>query len=69
MVMIARAHMRQLECEIERAHLAEMARDTRPHRLPSLSALVIWLREKLPLRLPRDTQPARAGEMASTGSG
>jgi hypothetical protein len=67
MVMIAQAHMRQLEREIEEARLAKLARDTRQYRGRCLPALVAWLREKLPPRLSTDAQPVRAGGLSSTG--
>jgi hypothetical protein len=65
MVMIAQAHMHELEHEFEQARLAALARGERPYRGPDLPALVAWLREKLPLRLPTDAQPVRAGELSS----
>jgi hypothetical protein len=72
MAVLGRSHIQDLERDIERIHLAKLARAARPRHSAPLPVLLQWLRARLPRRsrsLPAGTSPVRHGGLASTSAG
>jgi hypothetical protein len=71
-VMLARSHVQDLERDIERIHLAELARASHPRHSAPRPALLTWLCAALPRQSRRPhagAPPAAVGELASAGAG